>query len=110
MTALDDSRIFFEHKPELAAASLGMRRGQVQDSARSQTRDDTIVTHLELPLRVYEGPMYPRYFDVPRVSSYHQGADDGPAVRKNLGRSANDSPCINCFQLHEFRAVDTAGG
>jgi hypothetical protein len=61
--------------------------------------------------------MYPRYFDVPRVSSYHQGADDGAAIRKNPGRSArirggpaNDSPCINCFQLHEFRAVDTAGG
>src|SRR5260370_27700065 len=26
------------------------------------------------------------------------------------GGPANDSPCINCFQLLEFLAVDTAGG
>jgi hypothetical protein len=36
--------------------------------------------------------MYPRYFDVPRVSSYHQGADDGAAIRKNLGRSGERLP------------------
>jgi hypothetical protein len=48
--------------------------------------------------------MYPRYFDVPRVSSYHQGADDGAAIRKNLRRSGERLP------LHKLLPVTRISG
>jgi hypothetical protein len=57
-----------------------MRRSGVKGSALSQPASHgTIVTLLELPYEkpVYEGAVYPSYFDAPADSSYHQVISTG---------------------------------
>jgi hypothetical protein len=66
-----------------------MRRRWVKGSELSQRVPHGTIVTLELPYQkpVYEGAVYPRYFDAPADSSYHQviSTGVGTVVRKGRG-------------------------